>query len=328
VEISFCSDLKFTMLVLGLDNCASEHGCPFCLSTKSERHNLVRKPIDPLRFAKTTRPSLFPFLKPTDVRPDPLHLLLRITDVLLKQLFDELVTLGRGSPAIFAAISAEMNRIKIHHFEFWKSKKTDKEYCWTSLNGRQRRIVIAKFVMANVFGLHQDRAKWTADCWSGFAAIMSVVDSWAEHTTADAERFRAQVHAWATKTFAPGKLVAGKFVAAGYSRDAITPYIHILHSHVPDLLPRCLPAVSCQNQERQNAIDKRAFFATHSMSTTHGRAELGATLRARMRRLFDPFVASIKPDLPYRCPKCPNAYTSPIRLKLHQAQKAHSHEVI
>ena len=118
-------------------------------------------------------------------------------------------------------------------------------------------------------------------------------------------------------------MVGGKYVAAGYSRDAITPYIHILHSHVPDLLALCLPAVSCQNQERQNSIDKRSFFATHTMSTKHGRAELGDTMRARMRRLFDPFVPSIAPARPYSCHLCTKTYTSIIRLKQHRHRENH-----
>ena len=73
-----------------------------------------------------------------------MHLLLRISDVLMECLFADLIKNKDFSKQIKSAIELAFKNIKVH-FEFFQSKSTGKQWNWTSLMGPDKKIMLEKF---------------------------------------------------------------------------------------------------------------------------------------------------------------------------------------
>src|SRR5271170_3527177 len=73
---------------------------------------------------------------------DELHIMLRITDVLLGCFFYQLMEdINQFKKSIKTLIEQEMNRIGLGHFQFYESK-TKGKYDWTTLNGVEKLNVL------------------------------------------------------------------------------------------------------------------------------------------------------------------------------------------
>ncbi|RGB26586.1 hypothetical protein C1646_770236 [Rhizophagus diaphanus] len=77
--------------------------------------------------------------------PDKLHLLLRISDVLIKCLFTDLIKNKDFSKQIKSAIELAFKNIKIH-FEFFQFKST--------LMGSDKKIILKKFSVLQFISEH------------------------------------------------------------------------------------------------------------------------------------------------------------------------------
>jgi uncharacterized C2H2 Zn-finger protein len=311
-------------MVFGIGACSVDRSCPFCFSTKDDRMKLKPFTIDDTRFDACAKPSLFPYIRPKDVRIDILHLLLRVMDVLMFQLFTEAARL-LGDTIMQRNVVEEMARIGIT-FQFWQSA-AKKELAWTTLDGKGKLHLLRALRCANVFQVRNEerkgkrklqpdelaaaaaRSAWSQLRWQEFDVIYTMMDSWAPQDTAV---FRVRVDKWLRALTAEGC----------YSQSIITPYLHILHSHVADFLNSDvnLKAVACQNQEYQNSVHKRAFFDTQSR---RGHQELAGVLRAHLRTIFNPFSVSCYPPRALQCTECPKAYTYRKSFENH-LQKKHA----
>ncbi|PKC56986.1 hypothetical protein RhiirA1_401747 [Rhizophagus irregularis] len=100
-------------------------------------------------------PCLFPMIKTGNWIPDELHVMLRITDVLLGCFFYQLMEdINQFKKSISTLIEQEMHRIGITHFQFYESK-TKGKYDWTTLNGVEKLNVLKNFeVTRSVSGDH------------------------------------------------------------------------------------------------------------------------------------------------------------------------------
>jgi hypothetical protein len=320
IQFAFCSDLKFINLVFGIGACSIDQSCPFCLCTRDDRMGLKHFTINNNRF--DSLPSLFPYIKPKDVRVDILHLLLRVMDVLMFQLFTEAARL-LGDAVMQRNVIEEMARLGIT-FQFWQSAAKS-ELAWTTLDGKSKLHVLLNLVCENVFKVRNEdrrgrgkkniaevetigeRVVWSQQRWLDFAEIYGMMDSWAPQ---DSTLFRTRVDKWLRALTADGC----------YSRTIITPYLHILHSHVADFLNSevSLKAVACQNQEYQNSVHKRAFFDTQSR---RGHQELAGVLRVHLRTIFNPFAVCCSPPRSLQCTECPKKYTYRKSFEKHQIKR-------
>ena len=105
VDICLGSDIKFIEILLGLGTAASKHVCPWCHVSKTDISD-ISKPFDYYQSSEMKRTAAnlkanaktetlglkhHPLLdiEPENIIPDNLHLLLRISDKLLKNLIDD-----------------------------------------------------------------------------------------------------------------------------------------------------------------------------------------------------------------------------------------------
>ena len=81
---------------------------------------------------------LFPAINQENYIPDELHLLLRISDVLMECLFADLIKKKEFQKQIKPEIESAFKNIKVH-FEFFQSKSSGKHWSWTSLMGPDKK---------------------------------------------------------------------------------------------------------------------------------------------------------------------------------------------
>ncbi|RGB38961.1 hypothetical protein C1646_755055 [Rhizophagus diaphanus] len=90
------------------------------------------------------KPELFPAIKQENYIPDELHLLLRISDMLMECLFNDLFKKKDFERLIKCQIEQVMKSINVH-FEFFKSKFHSGKWNWTSLMGPDKKKVLQHF---------------------------------------------------------------------------------------------------------------------------------------------------------------------------------------
>ncbi|RHZ89523.1 hypothetical protein Glove_13g94 [Diversispora epigaea] len=87
------------------------------------------------------KPALFPAIDQGNYIPDELHLFLRTVDVLMENLFNDLIKKKK----IKGEIEEAMKKIQVH-FEFYKSGS---KWNWTSLMGPEKKKVLHYFPVSN-----------------------------------------------------------------------------------------------------------------------------------------------------------------------------------
>ena len=172
--------------------------------------------------------------------------------------------------------------------------------------------------MARLFADEQS-AEWHTAIWSGFQSIYSDIDQWEITITSQVDTLSLLRAPLASLSTAPPDIrsqalqtkiddwfrllilrplpAQSLYTKAptrrfGYPPTIITPYLHALLAHVAELVERGIPfkAISCSNQERQNATD---ILAYHRTVTHSGNRELGDLLRTKLRVHFNPHSPSL-----------------------------------
>ncbi|RGB30423.1 hypothetical protein C1646_765376 [Rhizophagus diaphanus] len=157
VKFYFSGDWKFMALVKGLKAENSKYFCLFCECPKDLRGNLNLRWNISENKKGVEHPSLFPIIELDHWIPDELHIMLRITDVLMGCLFGDLmIDLNEFKKVTKILIEKEMQRIGLTHFQFFESKSKGKSWEWTSLTGPDKLIMLKHF----------DVTKFIADSFS------------------------------------------------------------------------------------------------------------------------------------------------------------------
>src|SRR5437588_782059 len=136
--------------------------------TLLNKHILILK----LNFKNSNRskkPTLFPAIKQEHYIPDELHLLLRISDILMGCFFNELFKEKEFEQQIKNQIEQAMKSIKIH-FEFFKSKS---HWDWTSLMGPDKKKVLQHFPITNF--ISGERGEDIQKLWCDFYDLYIVL---------------------------------------------------------------------------------------------------------------------------------------------------------
>ncbi|CAG2214315.1 unnamed protein product [Mytilus edulis] len=249
LEVFFGGDMKFLQICLGLGSSTGEFACPWCKIPKHERCDTTKvwdyyhsedikrtiKEITDLsklskkQFGVKHKPLII--IEPSHIVPDELHLLLRIFDVLLRNLIDDATDKDVKEQARTRKLAKDnitelVEKIRSCGvtFAIWSSKAGDTD--WTSLTGNAVKKVLRNLPDKLFFIIHNDTHEDTVQLWKDFSAIYDFICSDLCETK-DAHSIYTQCKQWVDKFLSLGDK------RKGYAKKNITPYIHCLLYHVP-----------------------------------------------------------------------------------------------
>lgn len=268
-ELFFSSDWKFLAICLGFNSANSNYFCPWCKITKNQCGDrkiewTISKVMsvlneNPKAYPGHHSPPLFNMIPLDNYVPDKLHIMLRITDRLWELVLQEIKNEGLFNDITRNIIVEEMANLKIR-FEFWKVRDTD-NWCYTSLMGNDKLCVLRKFDLAKLFD--PERAKLIRNLWDGFAELYDLLG---ERET-DPQHFYLKAKAW-HELFLKKTVVDPStntiLVQGLYRSSDLTPYIHVLVSHVWEFMTKHqmwgLNSFSCSAVEKKNHNHVSYFF--------------------------------------------------------------------
>ena len=285
IEVNVClsADYKFLLLVMGLAGANSAHACLFCNVHKDNRHD-VTKPIgyyeDPDRkrtvhkieqsaAAKTLSVKEKPLLKISieNIVIDELHLLLRITDKLTTNMVHLMLEQDKRKE-FKKQMSCDtfVNRFQKAVcstgvvFRIYEKMNADGsgsgQYDYTTLTGNDKKKVLSKLPDSfQEFILDQEIANSIAELWRNFEKLFSMVAQ-----GSDAEVYFKEAVEWMKQYLELG----GR--APGFERRSVTPYMHIMIYHVPQMIKEhgCLKKFSGQLVAKTNDKLRKAHLLKSS----------------------------------------------------------------
>jgi len=268
-ELFFSSDWKFLAICLGFNAANSNYFCPWCKIAKNQRENgqiewAISKSMSDLKENPTAYPghqlpSLFNMIQLENYIPDKLHIMLRITDRLWELVLQEIKNEGLFNDITRNIIIKEMENLKIR-FEFWKIRDTN-NWNYTSLMGDDKLRVLQNFNLTKLFDL--ERAALIKSLWDGFAELYDLLGK----KETDPQLFRLKAKAW-YELFLKKTVVDPEtniiLVQGLYRSSDLTPYIHVLVSHVWEFMSKHqrwgLNSFSCSAVEKKNHDHVSYFF--------------------------------------------------------------------
>ena len=312
VDYFVSADMKFIQILLGLGSSTGEYACPWCKVKKTDRSNMSfpwdfyhreenARSVDSMKdlsknnrreFGCQNRPLLD--LQIDHYLPDELHLMLRITDVLLRNLIYDAKSLDSN---------AKVNRLPQIHlkglvkiiqdcgisFAIWDNKAGEME--WTSLSGSDKIKLLKCLpqVLLTADGIiNVDTRDDVVDLWREFYLLYKYVNE----TTDKAPIIFEKCKLWILDF-----LNIGQKLREGYHSHNITPYMHCLAYHLPYFCEHFGPLKSFSGQgvEKNNDIVKQIhqkksnkWDSAVSALTTRKRLEFGQFNKLeREKRSYD-----------------------------------------
>lgn len=250
LDIFFGSDMKFMQICLGLGSSTGEYACPWCKVHKKDRGDMS-KPWDFYHLTGNVRTineikdiyncaqktsygvKHLPLLsiEPVNVIPDELHLFMRIFDVLIRNLIDDVIDkddkakVRKEQGGYLDSLVKSIRDCGVT-FSVWSSKGRG-DLDWTSLTGNEMKRVTKKLPDKLMFVIHNDTHDDTVKLWNIFWKLYSFVCS------DEVERRTAEQIFSESKSFIDTFLKLGLTERKGYSCTNVTPYMHCLVYHVP-----------------------------------------------------------------------------------------------
>ena len=168
---------------------------------------------------------------------DELHLMLRISDVLLQCLFYELVKRRDFVSNIQTLIIEEMKRLHVH-FEFYPPSTRNGKWEWTSLMGPDKEKILRDFQVKHLFEEEQaTRGQDIENLWREFYRLYKIIRQ-KSITDEEINQFEADAKQWIRDFCRPtiGNLNSANQQEGMYPRTDITPYMHVFAQHVPQFM--------------------------------------------------------------------------------------------
>ena len=242
LSITIGGDMKFLLNIFGLKGATSTNSCLYCLINKDERWNTTypkdfytKPPMKrnyKLEEPGTKHAPLMPSFGSDCVVICELHLLLRITDIFLRNLIYDSQSLdgectvksGKKSTQYIDELVRCICRTGVD-FRIWE---TEGKLEFTTLNGTQKKQLLAKLpdILRRSDSLHSDTSRDVLLMWTQFHALYQELTSW----TPDADSVFTN-----SKSFLDLFLHIGA-KRSGYLKENVTPYMHILLYHVPSII--------------------------------------------------------------------------------------------
>ena len=273
VEIFVGGDMKFLQILLGLSSSIATYACPWCKVAKDDRGNMsfpidhyhtieLRRSISDIKSLAASSSKQKYGVKHAPLLnievdhfvPDELHLLMRIMDILLRNLMDDALSKDqfakiRGGPTDNVSLLVKAIQGCGVTFRTWSTKSGDLE--WTSLSGNDFKKVLINLPDKLIFCVHEDTVDSVRQLWKQFSAIHAKITKQVPSDSPDEVFIKV-------KDFITNFLAIGQKGREGYHPKNITPYMHCLVYHVPTFLKMygSLFPFSGQGVEKTNDVLK------------------------------------------------------------------------
>ncbi len=297
IKFSLGGDLKWLSTVLGINSACSDFPCPWCTwksitrnyqkespaqikalndellngkwSINGRDHEKANKLFTEKTSAKRLgylQPSLFKFIKFNDCVPDPLHMMLRISDKLFDLLLFRLEELEKNEKS-FKSNDKTTQELSLILLEFLKNEKTgcslnepyyysekEKKFKLRKLNSNERITIFKKLKTTSLTKLFPKKFQ-KDDFLKNFEDILNEFYKLIELIKIDytKEEFKKAEVELKLKNWLKKLLLV----------DAnITPYIHIFCHHIPQFIEKFqyLELFSMNGLEKLNHIVKQSYF--------------------------------------------------------------------
>lgn len=260
VEMYLGGDYKFLLLIMGMKGATSGYACVWCTIHKTLRSDMTKpmnyywkeskRTLDDMKRCALKQqyscehPPLLE-IPLENVVLDELHLMLRVTDKLTKNLVTEAISRDKKDNLH----KAPRNRTATHlnslvkaicscgvSFSVWEKKNADGSgsgtHDFTSLMGTDKKLLLEK-LPAKLDGIIGPTTSSTViKIWKDFNDIYTRDLLKKDPTDEDIENYFAKVTAWVTLF----KSLGGKL--EGYGCSEVTPYIHCMVYHVPHFMKK------------------------------------------------------------------------------------------
>ncbi len=246
VDLYLGADMKMVLALLGLNAANGTYSCPWCKIKSDDRYRDLEhifscheqemlRDINEMISApdgflgKKEQPLIN--INVLKIIPDILHLLLRITDLLEGNLFDETVERDntakvRGQVGGFTDKLVALIQKIVPSFEMWDTKDGHgREYAWSSMNGNDKYKVLSELpsLLREQDILHSETEAMVLEVWEKFKDVYDEINGQSPSYT-DAYKKACEFKSSFLK-LAP--------LRKGYKKTKVTPYVHTLEAHVP-----------------------------------------------------------------------------------------------
>ena len=163
--------------------------------------------------------------------PDELHILLRISDVLMECLFKDLFKNNDFERNFKEKIEKKMSELHIH-FEFYRVNSGKNNWSWTSLMGADKKKMLQYFPVSEF--ISGTRGIAIENLWREFHRLYEVLRK-PFHTEEEILRFEKDAKDWVRTFCRPtiGRINSATAIPGLYRKEDVTPYMHMLTMHVP-----------------------------------------------------------------------------------------------
>ncbi|XP_020911538.2 uncharacterized protein LOC110249299 [Exaiptasia diaphana] len=262
IEIEICmgGDYKFLLLIMGLKGATSDFACLWCKIFKALRYDMS-KPMDFYITDKEMIRTLEDIKKCAlknsyscehvplvnipleNIVLDELHLMLRVTDKLTKNLILEAVnrdnkdsvekTRSKNTMTYLDSLVKTICSCGIS-FSVWEKKNADGKasgvYDFTSLMGSEKKILLEKLPEKLSGVITPETSDSVIQLWKDFNNIYSHLLQMKSPTEDEIEKYFSEVKAWVDLFVKLGSQLEG------YGKARVTTYIHAMAYHVPQFM--------------------------------------------------------------------------------------------
>ena len=295
IEYFLSGDWKFPSIVCGLDSANSEYACIWCKCPKGQRWNMDKNwslrdtslgartvgELQTLSGMKSRNQKfncfnspLFSFIPMDHVIIDTLHLFLRISDVLINLLIQDLqrcdgidkVTtckIDKGKQTNLARYEKFLNDDCGISFQWYITE--GRKFKWRDLNGPEKQRLFSKFNINNICPSLKDAGVIQA-LWDNFIHLIIEMNS---NQDIDVVCFKEKIKDWI------------RLFISRYQTKNVTPYMHAFAMHVPEFITLygSLAPFSQQGLEKLNDLATLHY----RRATNHHKDSLDQIMRKRNR---------------------------------------------
>ena len=309
LEIFLGGDMKFLLTMLGMNAANAKYACIYCKVEKSSRHDMskgelfycqheMKKTIDEMVKLCTKKVSNYGSVHPPllnvdldHIVVDELHLMMRIVDVLLRNLIENAVNLDQKESL------GKTSKTKRHFdevvniirdcgvsFSIWENRIKDgkgdslKNLDWTSPTGTDMKKILkhlpAKLLQADC--VPSSARLQLSQLWEDFHTLYNVMNMWSP-SSEQVENFFHSAKTWDTN------FTELRSCLEGFDFKNVTPYMHILVYHIPMFLKKYkgIKQFTGQGVEKCNDDIKMIY---HRKSNRHD--PTAESLRVRFRKSY------------------------------------------
>ena len=297
VEYFLGGDLKFLAIACGIEAANSNFSCVWCTCSSNDRWDMDKnwsaldedkgartvKSIEAcLKLPKTRRVGccaspMFKFIPIDHVIIDSLHLFLRVSDLLINLLIQELRRQDGITRAVFdrtkhvnaTAYENFLNEVCKIRFHWYTCKET-KQMKWRDLSGPEK-ITLFKNIDIPKFFPAVPNGALIQDIWKEFWRLFRELE---EHT--NPSELQSEIKNWVRK-----------FLRV-YQTKNITPYVHAFAFHVPEFTERygSICKFSQQGLEKLNDITTQHYLRSTNHHNTDALKQV-MEKRNRLEQLCD-----------------------------------------